>query len=169
MFYRISAERGNVFTVDVTKAYRGSGGIASLILNFGARWRWVVNVTPRPPYPWGGSPLPIEEKAGGPRGRSRRCPYQDSNPGPSSWQYCSFNRCGLMGMYNGKSFTVTPYWHCAELLLRHLKASNNFTRHPQHAVRTSRGQHRTAVTVLSVTETNCIFCQVGIQVSCTVW
>ena len=40
-FYLISAERGSkkgkVFTVHVTKAYRGSRGIAPLILNFGAR------------------------------------------------------------------------------------------------------------------------------------
>jgi hypothetical protein len=33
-----------VFPVHVTKAYRGSSGIAPLILNFGARWRFVVNI-----------------------------------------------------------------------------------------------------------------------------
>jgi hypothetical protein len=32
------------------KANRGSRGIAPLILNFSARWSWVVNNTPRPFY-----------------------------------------------------------------------------------------------------------------------
>jgi len=27
------------------KAYRGNRGIAPLVLNLGARWRWVVNLT----------------------------------------------------------------------------------------------------------------------------
>ena len=37
--------------VHTMKAYGGWGvgrGIASLIINVGTRWRWVVNVTPRP-------------------------------------------------------------------------------------------------------------------------
>jgi len=39
--------------------HRDSGGIAPLILNLGASWRWVINITPRPLYPvnafsWGG-------------------------------------------------------------------------------------------------------------------
>jgi len=32
------------------KTYRGSGGTAPLILNFGTRWKWVVTFTPRPLY-----------------------------------------------------------------------------------------------------------------------
>jgi hypothetical protein len=33
------------------KAYCGSGGIASRILDLGTRWRWVFSLTPRPLYP----------------------------------------------------------------------------------------------------------------------
>jgi hypothetical protein len=41
------------FTLEhTTKAQMGSSGIA-LLFNFGARWGWVVNVTPRPLYPQG--------------------------------------------------------------------------------------------------------------------
>jgi hypothetical protein len=32
------------------KAYWGSGGIASRILDLGTEWRWVVSLTPRPLY-----------------------------------------------------------------------------------------------------------------------
>jgi len=34
------------------------------ILNFDARWRWVVNITPLPLYPLDRTPLPIEQEAG---------------------------------------------------------------------------------------------------------
>jgi hypothetical protein len=34
-------------------AQRGSGGIALLILDLGARREWVVSITPRPLYPRG--------------------------------------------------------------------------------------------------------------------
>jgi hypothetical protein len=33
------------------KSYCGSRGKASIILDLGARWRWVVSFTPRPLYP----------------------------------------------------------------------------------------------------------------------
>ena len=35
----------------VMKAQRASTGIAVLFFNLCARWRWVVNATPRPLYP----------------------------------------------------------------------------------------------------------------------
>lgn len=55
-----------------------------------------------------------------------------------------------------------------------MRPSDNLTCGPAHAVRhpaacTVTNQHRTAVTGVSVTEANCVFCQFGIQVSCTVW
>jgi hypothetical protein len=34
----------------------GSGSMASLICNLGARWRWMVSLTIRPLYPWGKRP-----------------------------------------------------------------------------------------------------------------
>jgi hypothetical protein len=45
------------------KAYRGSRGIASFILDLGIRWRWVVNFTPRPLCPSNRSPVPIVYEA----------------------------------------------------------------------------------------------------------
>jgi hypothetical protein len=46
-----SAIIDNVVPVHAMKAYRGRSGIAPVILNLGAKWRWVVNITPRPYYP----------------------------------------------------------------------------------------------------------------------
>jgi hypothetical protein len=37
--------KGNVL-VHVMGAYRENRGIAPLILNLGARWRWVINISP---------------------------------------------------------------------------------------------------------------------------
>ena len=42
------------------EAYRDTGVIAPLILNFGCRWRWVVNLTPRLLYPLERTTVPIE-------------------------------------------------------------------------------------------------------------
>ena len=39
------------FFIHAMKAYRGSRGIAPLILNFGIRWRWEVNIIFLPLYP----------------------------------------------------------------------------------------------------------------------
>jgi len=53
------------------KMYSGSGGIAPITLNSGARWRWRVNFTPRPLYIWRNSPwYSLDRKLGGPHGRS---------------------------------------------------------------------------------------------------
>jgi hypothetical protein len=42
-------------------AYRGSRGIAPLILRLGTRWRWVISFTPRPLW----SPVPNEQETAG--------------------------------------------------------------------------------------------------------
>jgi hypothetical protein len=47
------------FPVHVMKAYMGSIGTAALILNLSARWRWVVNFTPRPLCHREITPVPI--------------------------------------------------------------------------------------------------------------
>jgi hypothetical protein len=53
------------------KVFRGSGGIAPLILDLGSRWRWRVSFTPRPLYPQGKSPwYPLDRRLGGPQNRS---------------------------------------------------------------------------------------------------
>jgi hypothetical protein len=52
-----------MFHVYAMQAYRGSRGVAPLILNLGSRWRWVVNFTPWPLYPWEITPVPIELEA----------------------------------------------------------------------------------------------------------
>jgi hypothetical protein len=55
------------------KAYRGSGGIVSRILDLGTRQMWMVSFTPRPLYPQGESPwYPLNRRLGGPQSRSGR-------------------------------------------------------------------------------------------------
>jgi hypothetical protein len=50
------------------KTYWESGGIAPRVLDFGTRWRRVVNFTPRPLYPHGKSPrYPLDRRMGGPQ------------------------------------------------------------------------------------------------------
>ena len=50
--------------VYAVNAYRGSGGVASPILNLGTRWRWVVSFTPRPLCLRERTPAPIDWDAG---------------------------------------------------------------------------------------------------------
>jgi hypothetical protein len=51
------------FTLEqATKAHRWSIGKAYSYL--GARWGWLVNVTPRPFYPLDRDPIPIVQEAG---------------------------------------------------------------------------------------------------------
>jgi hypothetical protein len=45
-------------------AQTGVGGIALPVLNFGARCGCVVNVIPRPLYPWERHPAPVVQEAG---------------------------------------------------------------------------------------------------------
>jgi hypothetical protein len=55
------------------KAYWGSGGIASGILDLGTRWRWVVSFTHPPLYPQGKSLwYPLDVRLGGPQSRYGR-------------------------------------------------------------------------------------------------
>jgi len=47
------------------------GGIAPRILDFGTKWRLVINFTPRPLYLQGKSLLyPLDRRLGGPQSRS---------------------------------------------------------------------------------------------------
>jgi hypothetical protein len=48
----------------VMKAYRGSRGIALLIVNLGTRWSLVVKLKPQPLYRRERTPVPFEEEAG---------------------------------------------------------------------------------------------------------
>jgi hypothetical protein len=48
------------------KAYRGSRGIAALILNLSIRWRPLVNFAHQPLYTWESILVPLEEEAGWP-------------------------------------------------------------------------------------------------------
>jgi hypothetical protein len=55
------------------KAYRESRGIAPLIHNLGARWRWFLNLTPRMVYVRGHNPLhTFNRRLGGSQNRSER-------------------------------------------------------------------------------------------------
>jgi hypothetical protein len=48
--------------VHATKAYRRSRDVVPLIHNVGARWRWVVNFTPRPLVTAKESSYPLNRK-----------------------------------------------------------------------------------------------------------
>jgi hypothetical protein len=53
------------------KIYRGCGGIAPCILDFGTRWRWVVRFMPWLFYPQGKSSwYPFDRRLGGPQSHS---------------------------------------------------------------------------------------------------
>jgi hypothetical protein len=53
------------------KAYWGSGSVASRILDFDNRWRWVISFSPRPLYPQGKILwYPLDRRLGGPQCRS---------------------------------------------------------------------------------------------------
>jgi hypothetical protein len=80
-----------VLSLRPVKAYRGSRGIAPLILELGDRWSWVVNFTPRPLHDLERTPVHTEEEARWATEsvctfcRSHKFfSYRDSNPGPSS-------------------------------------------------------------------------------------
>jgi hypothetical protein len=51
---------GKVVLVHAIKAYRGSRGIAPLILNLCTRWKREVDIIPRPLYPWESTPIAVE-------------------------------------------------------------------------------------------------------------
>jgi len=64
--------KGNGVATHIRKAHRRSGGAAPLILNLDARWRWVVNFTPRSLYPRERTLVPTDEKVVGPQSWSGR-------------------------------------------------------------------------------------------------
>ena len=53
-------KKGKIFRPHAMKAYRANRGTAPLILNFGTRWRWLVNFTPWPLYPRESAPVATE-------------------------------------------------------------------------------------------------------------
>jgi len=60
----------------------GSGGIDSLILNLGTRWRRLVSFTARPLYSRGRSPrYPLDSRLYGPKSRTG-CGGEEKNPYP---------------------------------------------------------------------------------------
>lgn len=52
--------KGEVVPLRAIKACMGSRGVHPLILKLGARWRLVINITPRPFYLREISPVPFE-------------------------------------------------------------------------------------------------------------
>jgi hypothetical protein len=59
--------KSKVLPLHPMKAYRGSRGIAPLVLKLGARWRWVVNFTPRPLHDLERTPVHSEQEQDGSR------------------------------------------------------------------------------------------------------
>ena len=43
-------QKGKVFPVHAMKAYRRNAGIATLILNLGTRWRWLLTLGKGPSH-----------------------------------------------------------------------------------------------------------------------
>jgi hypothetical protein len=58
--FHVKKNEGRCDHVPPMKAYMGSGGIAPVILNLGARRRKVVNFTPQPFYLRGRTAVPTE-------------------------------------------------------------------------------------------------------------
>ena len=93
-WYQIPTYRENHYTLSydfVMNVCRGSRVIASVILNFGIVWRWVVDFIPLRRYPLKELRYPLYRRLRGLQGRSGRfrgdkapSPYRDSNPGQSS-------------------------------------------------------------------------------------
>ena len=67
----------------VMKAQKGSRGSAPLILNFGTKQPWDVNMTSWALYPREGNPVPSERRLGWPKGHSRRLGEEKSPDGPA--------------------------------------------------------------------------------------
>ena len=63
--------KGKVTPFHTVKAYGGSTGIVSLILNFCARWSLVVDFRPRPHYPRERTRYPLKRRLGGPQSQLR--------------------------------------------------------------------------------------------------
>jgi hypothetical protein len=63
---------GKFVSVQTIKAYRGRRSIAPFILNLDARWRRVINITPRPLYPHDRTPVPTGRRLGWSQRQSRR-------------------------------------------------------------------------------------------------
>jgi len=64
--------KGEVVCLSAMKACRAFGGLAPLILNLGARRRWVADRGPLSFYPWERTKVPIEWMLGGSQSRSER-------------------------------------------------------------------------------------------------
>jgi hypothetical protein len=50
-FILLTTVKGEIVCEHIMETYRGSKGIAPLILDLNMRWRWVVSFTRRPLYP----------------------------------------------------------------------------------------------------------------------
>ena len=57
---RAKNEDAHILKPKLYRCQRDDRNIASLILNHGTRWRWVVALTPRPLYPLERAPIPVE-------------------------------------------------------------------------------------------------------------
>jgi len=106
------------------KAYWGSGGIESRILDLSTRWIWVVSFTIRPLYPQGKSSwCPLDKRLGGPQNRRGRGGEEKNSQPPPGLKPPIIQRfitelSRLLQFKNERSYTSTPNtssWHGAEL------------------------------------------------------
>ena len=78
-------------------------------LNIGARWKWVVNGTPRPFYPQGRDPVPIVQEAGWTSGRVRKIsPLPEFDPQTVQTLASSYTNCAIPArmLYIACSFSI---------------------------------------------------------------
>ena len=64
--------KGKFHLEQATNVQRGNRAIALFFINLGTRWRWVVNVTPRPLYPRKAASTHCVGGWAGPRDRCRK-------------------------------------------------------------------------------------------------
>jgi hypothetical protein len=97
------------------KAYGGAQSTDPHILNYGTKWRWVVNITPRPIYPQ----YPLNTRMGGRHGRSTHSWKRKSltptgferrtvQPVAYSLHHKVHTRTGHAEPYGEYSYTSTP-------------------------------------------------------------
>jgi hypothetical protein len=79
--------KGEVVPIHIIKDLGWRRGTAPLILNLSAIWRWVANLTLRPPYLLESTPALTEYEAGSGRFWEDKtsCPCRDSTSGLSSY------------------------------------------------------------------------------------
>ena len=94
------------------KAYGGSRGIASPILNLGTRWRWMVNFMLQPfPPPGKNRYNPFSRRLGGPQTGHCGLPLPEFEP--QTLQPCHIMRCWVIIKFSFEHLVRRTYFVCS--------------------------------------------------------